>query len=56
MIVGLLASKAALSSKLVRSLVRSLAETAREDAEASSDEYLVRLSMMALINLIQVVA
>lgn len=56
MVVGLLASKVALSSKLVKSLVRSLARAAREDAEASTDAHLVRLSVMALINLVQVVA
>ncbi|PKI39449.1 hypothetical protein CRG98_040125 [Punica granatum] len=53
MIVGLLASKAALSPKLVKTLVRSLAESAREDAEASTDVQWVRLMLMALINVVQ---
>ncbi|KAK4787741.1 hypothetical protein SAY86_011574 [Trapa natans] len=53
MIVSLLASKAALSPKLVKGLVRSLAETAQDDVETSSDQYLTRLSVIALIHLTQ---
>lgn len=54
MIVGLLASKVALSPKLVNSLIRSIAEIARENAKESTDLQWLRLSLMALINLVQV--
>ncbi|KAJ4840356.1 hypothetical protein Tsubulata_007625 [Turnera subulata] len=53
MIVGLLANKVALSPKLVKSLIRSVAEVAREDAKESTDLQLLRLSVLALVNLIQ---
>lgn len=53
MIVGLLANKVALSPKLVKSLIRSIAELAREDAKESTDLQWFRLSLMALINLVQ---
>ncbi|KAF5456234.1 hypothetical protein F2P56_025737 [Juglans regia] len=53
MIVGLLANKVALSPKLVKSLIRSIAEIAREDAKESADLQWFRLSLMALINLVQ---
>ncbi|KAB1204141.1 hypothetical protein CJ030_MR8G004038 [Morella rubra] len=53
MIVGLLASKVALSPKLVNSLIRSIAEIARENAKESTDLQWLRLSLMALINLVQ---
>lgn len=55
MIVGLLANKVALSPKLVKSLIRSIAEIAREDAKESADLQWFRLSLMALINLVQVI-
>lgn len=55
MIVGLLAQKVSLSPSLVKSLVRSVAEVAREDANMSNDLQWVRMSFMALINLVQVV-
>lgn len=54
MIVGLLASKVALSPKLVNSLIRSIAEIARENAKESTDLQWLWLSLMALINLVQV--
>lgn len=54
MIVGLLASKVTLSPKLVKSLMRSIAEIAREEAKGSADLQLFRLSLMTLINLVQV--
>lgn len=54
MIVGLLANKVALSPKLVKSLIRSIAEIAREDAKDLTDLQWLRLSLMALINLVQV--
>ncbi|KAI5670289.1 hypothetical protein M9H77_10653 [Catharanthus roseus] len=53
MIVGLLAQKVSLSPSLVKSLVRSVAEVAREDANMSNDLQWVRMSFMALINLVQ---
>lgn len=53
MIVGLLASRVALSPKLVSNLVRSVAELARADTQASRDVQWVQLSMMALINIVQ---
>lgn len=54
MIVGLLSSKVALSSKLVNTLIRSIAEIARDDAKESTDLQWLRLSLMTMINLIQV--
>ncbi|KAH9678604.1 hypothetical protein KPL71_025786 [Citrus sinensis] len=53
MIVALLANKVALSPKLVKSLIRSIAEIAREDVKESTDLQWFRLSLMALINLVQ---
>ncbi|XP_021285623.1 uncharacterized protein At3g06530 isoform X2 [Herrania umbratica] len=53
MIVGLLANKVALSPKLVNSLIRSVAEVAREDVKESTDLQWFRLSLMALISLVQ---
>lgn len=54
MTVGLLASRVALSPKLVNSLIRSIAEVAREDAKESTDLQWFRTSFMALVNLVQV--
>lgn len=54
MIVSLLAKKAALSPKLVNSLIRSIADIAREAAKDAMGLQWVRLSFMALINLLQV--
>lgn len=54
MIVGLLSSKVALSPKLVNTLIRSIAEIARDDAKESTDLQWLRLSLMTMINLIQV--
>lgn len=53
MIVGLLANRVSLSPKLVSSLVRSISELARTDAQASADLQWVQLSIMALINIVQ---
>ncbi|KAK6936870.1 U3 small nucleolar RNA-associated protein 10, N-terminal [Dillenia turbinata] len=53
MIIGLLASRATLSPKLVKSLTRSIAEVTREDAKESKDLKWIRTSLMALINLVQ---
>ncbi|KAK9292213.1 hypothetical protein L1049_020175 [Liquidambar formosana] len=53
MIVGLLANKVALSPKLAKSLIRSIVDIARDDAKESTDLQWFRLSLMALINLVQ---
>lgn len=53
MIVGLLANRVSLSSKLVNSLVRSVTELAQVDAQSSTDLQWVQLSIMALINIVQ---
>ncbi|KAK9059672.1 hypothetical protein SSX86_020376 [Deinandra increscens subsp. villosa] len=53
MIVGLLASRSALSPNLIKSLIRSIADVAREDAEHSTDLQLFRVSLMALVNVVQ---
>ncbi|XP_030533160.1 uncharacterized protein At3g06530 isoform X1 [Rhodamnia argentea] len=53
MIVSLLAKKAALSPKLVKSLIRSIADIAREEVKDAMGLQWVRLSFMALINLLQ---
>ncbi|CAN0862884.1 Uncharacterized protein At3g06530 [Linum grandiflorum] len=53
MIVGLLASKVALSPKLAKSLMRSIAEIAQEDAMESTDLQWSRLPILTLINLVQ---
>ncbi|CAN1344842.1 Uncharacterized protein At3g06530 [Linum perenne] len=53
MIVGSLASKVSLSPKLVKSLMRSIAEIAQEDAMESTDLQWSRLSILTLINLVQ---
>lgn len=54
MIAGLLANRVALSPKLVRSFIRSIAELAAEDVRESTDLQWFRMSLMALINLVQV--
>lgn len=54
MIIGLLANKVALAPKLVKSLIRSISEMIHEDAKESTDLQWLRLSVMALINLVQV--
>ncbi|GLT39857.1 hypothetical protein SLA2020_140240 [Shorea laevis] len=53
MIVGSLASRIALSPKLVKSLIRSVAEAAREDAKDSNDLQHLRMSLMALVILVE---
>ena len=54
MIVGLLANRVSLSPKLVKSFIRSIAELAVEDERESTDLQWFRMSLMALINLVQV--
>ncbi|XP_020540628.2 uncharacterized protein At3g06530 isoform X2 [Jatropha curcas] len=53
MIVGLLANKVSLAPKLVKSLIRSISEMVREDAKELSDLQWLRLSIMTLINFVQ---
>ncbi|XP_057441205.1 uncharacterized protein At3g06530 isoform X2 [Lotus japonicus] len=53
MIIGLLGNKAVLAPKLLNSLIRSVAEVAREEAKELMDLHWFRLSLIALINLIQ---
>ncbi|CAK8538792.1 unnamed protein product [Lathyrus sativus] len=53
MIVGLLGNKAALAPKLLNSLIRSVTEVAREEAKELIDLHWFRLSLIALINLVQ---
>ena len=55
MIIGLLGNKAALAPKLLNSLIRSIAEVAREEAKELTDLQWFRLSLIALINLVQVI-
>ncbi|XP_042486294.1 uncharacterized protein At3g06530-like [Macadamia integrifolia] len=54
MIVGLLASKAMLSPELIKNLIVSIAVVAREDAKESADLAWLRMSLMAIINIVQV--
>lgn len=54
MIIGLLGNKAALAPKLLNSLIRSVAEVARGEAIQMTDIYWFRLSLITLINLVQV--
>ncbi|XP_059627802.1 uncharacterized protein At3g06530 [Cornus florida] len=53
MIVGLLANKATLSSKLIKSFIQSIAEVARDDAKESTDLQCFHMVFMALVNLVQ---
>ncbi|KAM5557014.1 uncharacterized protein ABKV19_024415 [Rosa sericea] len=53
MIVGMLASKVTISPGLVKGLILLIAKVAEEDAKESADLQLFRLSLMTLINLVQ---
>ncbi|XP_050386752.1 uncharacterized protein At3g06530 isoform X2 [Argentina anserina] len=53
MIVGMLASKVTISPALVKGLILLIAKVAEEDAKESADLQLFRLSLMTLINLVQ---
>ncbi|XP_015973198.1 uncharacterized protein At3g06530 [Arachis duranensis] len=53
MIIGLLGNKAVLAPKLTNSLIRSIAEVAHEEARELTDLHWFRLSLIALINLVQ---
>lgn len=54
MIIGLLGNKTALAPKLLNSLIRSVAEVARGEAKELTDLHWFRLSLITLINLVQV--
>ncbi|WZZ42003.1 uncharacterized protein At3g06530 [Brassica napus] len=53
MVVGMLATRATLNDNLIKRLMRSIIDIAREHAKESSDPHWLRLSFMALINLVQ---
>lgn len=55
MIVGLLATRAALAPKLINSLIIFVAKSAQQDAQNSASLPGLRLSLMAIVNIIQVV-
>ena len=54
MVVGMLATRATLNDNLIKRFMRSIIDIAREHAKESSDPHWLRLSFMALINLVQV--
>lgn len=54
MIIGLLGTKVVLAPKLTNSLIRSIAEVACEEEKESINLQWFRLSLIALINLVQV--
>lgn len=54
MVVGMLANRASLNDNLIKRFMRSIIDVAREHAKESSDPHWLRLSFMALINLVQV--
>ncbi|KAF7823345.1 U3 small nucleolar RNA-associated protein 10 [Senna tora] len=53
MIIGLLGNKVVLAPKLLNSLIRSIAEIARDEAKELTNLQWFRLSLIALINIIQ---
>ncbi|KAL0799472.1 hypothetical protein Bca101_054647 [Brassica carinata] len=53
MVVGMLATRATLNENLIKRFMRSIIDIAREHATESSDPHWLRLSFMALINLVQ---
>ncbi|KAF2610788.1 hypothetical protein F2Q70_00009686 [Brassica cretica] len=53
MVVGMLATRATLNDNLIKRFMRSIIDIAREHAKESSDPHWLRLSFMALINLVQ---
>ncbi|KAF8093273.1 hypothetical protein N665_0385s0021 [Sinapis alba] len=53
MVVGMLATRATLNDNLIKRFMRSIIDIAREHATESSDPHWLRLSFMALINLVQ---
>lgn len=54
MVVGMLAYRATLNTNLTKRFIRSIIDIAREHANESSDPHSLRLSLMALINFVQV--
>ena len=54
MIVGVLATRASLAPKLVQNLIFFVARTARHDAFESVDLPWLRVTVMAIISLVQV--
>lgn len=54
MVVGLLATRATLAPKLVQNLVFFVARVAHRDAERSADLPWIRVTIMAIISLVQV--
>ena len=55
MVVGMLATRATLNDNLIKRFMRSIIDISREHAKESSDPHWLRLSFMALINLVQVI-
>ncbi|KAF7845346.1 uncharacterized protein G2W53_002251 [Senna tora] len=53
MIIGMLGNKVVLAPKLLNSLIRSIAVIAREEAKELTNLQWLRLSLIALINLVQ---
>ncbi|CAN7010076.1 unnamed protein product [Brassica rapa subsp. trilocularis] len=53
MVVGMLATRATLNDNLIKRFMRSIIDISREHAKESSDRHWLRLSFMALINLVQ---
>ncbi|CAH2054802.1 unnamed protein product [Thlaspi arvense] len=53
MVVGMLASRAMLNDNLIKRFMRSIIDIAREHAKESSDPHWLRLSILALINFVQ---
>ncbi|KAF8101204.1 hypothetical protein N665_0209s0060 [Sinapis alba] len=53
MVVGMLANRASLNDNLIKRFMRSIIDVAREHAKEASDPHWLRLSFMALINLVQ---
>lgn len=54
MVVGVLATRATLASKLVQNLIFFVARTAQHDASESVDLPWLRVTVMAIISLVQV--
>lgn len=54
MVVGLLATRATLGPKLSQNLTVSIARVAKHDAEQSTDLPWIRVTIMAIISLVQV--
>lgn len=55
MIVGFLASRATLASKLIQDLIVFIVRAAQQDAQECGDLPWLRLSVMTIISLVQVI-